>query len=397
MKKIGLLLRTMNGGGAERVASHLTHILGKSYDVHLILFEDTYMEYECAGTLHNLNIPAVPGGVLTKLGLLRKRIARLKHLVRQEKLDCLISFLDSPNVVNLLTRTPGCRKVVSIRNYNAPGSSLRSKLTDGLMKLLYKGADRIVPVSQVIAQLFHSHYGIPQEKLRVIYNPYDFDTMTQKAEEALTPEEQAFYGENFNFINVGRVMPQKGIWHLLKAFSLVSAQAPQARLVLVGEDYTKGKLLRLIEELGMGDKVLLTGRTRNPYKYLRAADCYVLSSLFEGFPNAMVEAMACGCAVLATDCKSGPREILYAAPRLELTVTEVTEADYGILVPPLETAEDWSAAAPTQGEKLLAEAMLKACTQAADTKVWAEKAQLRSRAFDFETAHRAFRSVIEEI
>ena len=396
MKKIGLLLRTMNGGGAERVASHLTHILGKSYDVHLILFEDTYMEYECAGTFHNLDVPAVPGGVFTKLKLLRKRIARLKKLVQQEKLDCLISFLDSPNVVNLLTGTPGCRKVVSIRNYDAPRNNLRGKLADGLMKLLYKRADRVVPVSKVIAQLFHSRYDIPEEKLQVIYNPYDFDTMTRKAAEPLTPGEEAFYGENFNFINVGRVMPQKGIWHLLKAFSQVCAQAPQARLVLVGEDYTKGKLPRLIEELGIGDKVLCTGRTRNPYKYLKNADCYVLSSLFEGFPNAMVEAMACGCAIVATDCKSGPREILYDAPRLEQTVTEVTEADYGILVPPLERAEDWSVTESTEGEKLLAAAMLSACTQPEMTKTWAQKAQLRSGAFDFETAHRAFRAVIED-
>ena len=390
-----MLLRTLNSGGAERVVSHLTRILGKSYEVHLILFEDTYMEYECGGILHNLDVPAKPGNVLVKLDLMRKRVARLKKLIREEKLECVISFLDSPNLVNLLARVPGCRKVISIRNYTAEPKSFLGKQKLGVIKRIYRRADHVVPVSRVIAEQFCRVYGIPAEKLTTVYNPYDFETMREKGGESLSEAEKQFFDSGFVFANVGRIMHQKAVWHLVKAFGSVHEKHPEARLVIVGEDYSAGRLPDLIGELSLSQAILLTGRTRNPYKYMKNADCYVLSSLFEGFPNAMVEAMACGCAVIATDCKSGPREILYDAPELTQAVTEVTPADHGILVPPLEDAEDWSKGPLTPGETTLAQAMCgmledqQACTQ------WAEKAAKRSRAFDFDAAHRAFCGVIE--
>ena len=398
MKRIGLLISAMNGGGAERVVSHLTHILGESYDVHLILFEDTYMEYACGGTLHTLNVPAVEGNTLVKLNLLRKRIAKMKALIRTEKLECVISFLDSPNFVNLLVKVPGCRQVISIRNYSEleNQSSVLGSLTDAVMKLVYKRADSVVTVSKAIEESFHQHYGIPKEKLYTIYNPYNFADMRQKGEEPLSPEEEAFYRDHFVFANVGRIMHQKAIWHLVKAFSLVHAEHPEARLVVVGEDYTKGQLLKLIQQLGLEDSVLLTGRTRNPYKYLKRADCYVLSSLFEGFPNALVEAMACGCAVIATDCKSGPREILYEEPDLSAVVQAVTEADYGVLVPPLEDPENWDGAVITEGEKILFAAMAQMASDPERCQKWAEKATVRSWCFDFEAAYQGFSAVIDQ-
>lgn len=391
MKSVGLLISTMNSGGAERVVSHLTRILGQDYDVHLILFEDTYMEYECAGTLHSLDVPATPGGPLTKLTLLRKRIARLKALIRREKLECVISFVTSPNVVNLLAGVPGCRKVISIRNYSNDVSALK----DRLFRALYRRADCIVPVSKIIARQFHTRYGIPTQKLRPIYNPYDFRLMEEKGKEPLSQEEEIFYRDRFVFANVGRIMHQKGVWHLLKAFDAVHKEHPQAGLVIVGEDFTKGKLPALIEKLGLADSVLLTGRSRNPYQYLYHADCYVLSSLFEGFPNALVEAMACNCAVIATDCKSGPREILYETPDLADCATGVTEADYGILVPPLEDEEDWEAVALTPGEEQLSRAMAGVLEDPQKCQDLAQKAKKRSFAFDFEAARRAYSAVIQ--
>ena len=398
MKKIGLLVSAMNSGGAERVVSHLTRILGEKYEVHLILFEDTYMEYECAGTIHNLNVPAKAGGVLGKLKLLHQRVSGLKKLIRQLGLSCVISFMDSPNFVNLLGRVKGCKHCISIRNYSQvenSGSRL-GKLTDFGMKLLYKRADRVVTVSRLLERDFAATYGVPAEKIITVYNPYDFAGMREKGALPLPEEAQTFFDSGFVFANVGRMVHQKGLWHLVKAFAQVRSDHPEAKLVLIGEDWTEGKLPALLEKLQLQDSVLLTGRVRNPYQYLQRAGCYVLSSLFEGFPNALVEAMACGLPVIATDCPSGPREILYREPKLEEKTTGVTEADFGILVPLGEAQEDWTASPLTASEQHMAAAMEQLLTREELRKDLAQKALERSHTFDFAAALEAFGKVIEE-
>lgn len=396
MKKIGLLVSAMNSGGAERVVSHLTRILGEKYDVHLILFEDTYMEYECAGTLHNLDVPAKAGGVFSKLKLLAERIKRLKKLIRQEKLHCVISFMDSPNFVNLLARVRGCKQFISIRNYSQvenSGSRL-GKLTDFGMKLLYRRADKVITVSRLLERDFATTYGVPAEKITTIYNPYDFDDMRQKGQLPLPEENQSFFESGFVFANVGRMVHQKGLWHLVKAFAQVHEKRPEAKLVMIGEDWTEGKLPALLEKLQLTQSVLLTGRVRNPYQYLQRAQCYVLSSLFEGFPNALVEAMACGLPVIAADCPSGPREILYREPDLTQKASEVTEADYGLLIPLTEAQEDWEPGELTAGEQHMAQAMEQLLTDEHKRTALAQKALQRSHTFDFAGVLQAFSQVI---
>ena len=396
-KKIALMIGALNSGGAERVVAHLSHALEKQYDVHLILFEDSMVEYDCGGTLHNLNIPAKSGNPIVKIGLLKKRVSALKKLIRDEKIECVISFLDSPNFVNLLTRAKGCRKIISIRNY----SSLENKqnylhrMTDKAMKYLYRRADAVVTVSRLIEEDFRKHYHIPSDKIRTIYNPYNFEDIHQKGEEDLTEAEHLFFDNHFVFCNVGRVMYQKGIWHLIKAFAAVHKSNPETGLVIVGEDLSHGCLTDLIDMLGIKDSVLLTGRTRNPYKYMKNSECYVLSSLFEGFPNAMVEAMACGCPIIAADCKSGPREILYKNPDLSASIEEITCADYGIIIPDLEHEENWNATDLTDGEKHLVEAMLSMINNVNIREKMARMAEERSLNFDLNTCGNAFERAIE--
>lgn len=396
-KNIGLMIGALNSGGAERVVSHLSHILSKDYDVHVILFEDTHMEYECGGTLHNLNVPAKGGSPLVKLGLLRRRVLALKKLIRIEKLECVISFLESPNFVNLLAKVRGCRKVISIRNYSGLENkqSRMLRLVDAVMKRLYRKADCVVAVSKLIEQDFLAHYNIPASRITAVYNPYNFDEIREKGNAPLSDSETAFFEGRFVFANVGRIMYQKGVWHLVKAFSKVHEKNPAARLVIVGEDRTDGKLTSLVDALGLADAVLLTGRTKNPYQYMKNSDCYVLSSLFEGFPNAMAEAMACGCPTVAADCKSGPREILFREPDLGATFTEVIRADYGILVPDLEPEECWDPAVFTEGEEKLAAAMCSVMENDAERALLSADAEKRSRDFDFEACRRRYTKIIE--
>lgn len=396
-KHIGLMIGALNSGGAERVVSHLSHILSETYHVHVILFEDTHIEYECGGVMHTLNVPSKLGSPLVKIGLLFRRASSLAKLIRQEKIECVISFLDSPNFVNLLSNIKCCRKVISIRNYSGLENkqSLLGRIVDFAMKLVYRKADCVVTVSKLIEQDFCKHYNIPENKITTIYNPYNFEDILSKGNMPLTDAERLFYDGHFVFVNVGRIMYQKGIWHLVKAFKAVYDQHPEARLVLVGEDLSNGNLVKLIGELGLQDAVLLTGRTRNPYQYMKNAQCYVLSSLFEGFPNAMVEAMVCGCPIIAADCKSGPREILCEEPVFDQFLTEVVEADYGILVPELEQEENWNCTELVKGEIYLSNAMNNIMVNSQQQQNMAKYAQKRSHVFSYKRCEEAFCEVIE--
>ena len=175
-KKIGLLIDTMNSGGAQRVVSHLSNILGERYDVHVILFTNEYSEYQCQGIMHYLNISSHSGSLLTKVLLLNQRVNKLRTLIQKEKIECVISFLDSPNFVNLLANVKGCRKVISIRNYSGLENkqSALGRIVDFAMKLVYRKADCVVTVSKLIEQDFCKHYNIPENKITTIYNPYNF-------------------------------------------------------------------------------------------------------------------------------------------------------------------------------------------------------------------------------
>ena len=305
--------------------------------------------------------------------------------------------MDSPNFVNVFSGAKGCKKVVSIRNYDVvKGSkSLLERIIIFAKGIMYKRADHIVPVSRLIGDEIKTTYGISEEKITPIYNPYNFEDIRIKGAEELSEQESNFYSEGFVFVNVGRIMYQKGIWHLIKAFSKVCEKQEKARLVLVGEDFTNGKLIELIDTLELKGRVMLVGRSRNPYKYMKNAQCYVLSSLFEGFPNAMAEAMACGLPIIATDCKSGPREILFDNANLSELASDVVFADYGILIPPLEDEESWCESEITTNEGKMVNAMLKLMNDDNSRKKYAELALNRSRSFDFETCKKKFSSVID--
>jgi glycosyltransferase involved in cell wall biosynthesis len=110
-------------------------------------------------------------------------------------------------------------------------------------------------------------------------------------------------------IAVGKLKPQKDFETLIKAFAKVRTKF-KARLIILGEGPMLSDLNLLVEKLNITDDVIFEGFVQNPFKYMRNADLFVLSSKYEGLPGVLVQALACGCPVVSTDCPSGPREIL---------------------------------------------------------------------------------------
>jgi glycosyltransferase involved in cell wall biosynthesis len=176
------------------------------------------------------------------------------------------------------------------------------------VRLLYPKADAIVTVARAMADDFHRHGGIPRDRFTVIPNPSIPPDLGERCAE---PVDHPWLAGNSEpvILGVGRLKPQKDFATLLRAFARLRERRA-ARLVILGEGPERATLQRLAGELGIGDELLLPGFVSNPLAWMRRADVFVLSSAFEGAPNVLVEALACGTPAVATDCPSGPREIL---------------------------------------------------------------------------------------
>ena len=139
-----------------------------------------------------------------------------------------------------------------------------------------------------------------------IYNPYDLDNISK------LPERYKEFFEKTVICNVGHLSKQKGQFHLVRILPELKKIIPNIGLVIIGnkESEYANKLKLLAKDLGVEDLVLFTGIEKNPFTFIKKSFCFVFPSLYEGFPNALAEAMAIGIPVIACDCKSGPREIL---------------------------------------------------------------------------------------
>lgn len=248
--------------------------------------------------------------------LLLSRLLALKlgDYLRQRKPNAMLSALTGCNLIALLSRQfayhNGCRVIVS--EQNTPSVSWRHNPNGGLWcrlaRRLYPEADSIVCVSQGIAEDLRQLINLPPEKIQVIYNPVVAPELFQKTKE---PVNHPWFenGQTPVILAVGRLTKQKDFPTLLRAFALVRQQRP-ARLVILGEGEERENLEQLAETLKISNDVSMPGFTLNPFAFMAKASVFVLSSAWEGLAIVVIEALACGCPVVATDCRSGPREIL---------------------------------------------------------------------------------------
>jgi glycosyltransferase involved in cell wall biosynthesis len=227
----------------------------------------------------------------------------------------VMSFLNPQNLLLLLlepvlkNRT---RLIVNVRNNISTsakhGESKWMRSVPRIMKRFFPRADLIVAPSQGVVDDAQRITGISPDRFRVIYNPVYRPELTELSME--NPDHPWFNGSGVPVvIAAGKLKPQKDFDTLLRAFARVRSQRP-VRLVILGDGPGYGALMGLAGTLGVKDDFQLPGRVKNPYAYFRRASVFVLSSAWEGLPNVLIEAMACGCPVVSTDCPSGPQEIL---------------------------------------------------------------------------------------
>lgn len=395
--KIGLYIFSLAFGGAERVVSRLSTILEKhGYTVFVILDDLSNIQYEYSGTMLSLDIPHNAHGFQSIRNIFVRK-NKLRQFKEQYAFDAVVSFLFLPNMVNILSKTKKCKTYVSIRNHflSHKYDSISSIISHILARKYYKRADGVICVSELVKQDTIKYLHVKTDKVSVLYNPYDIEDINKKAVINESNKLQELNGsKTFTFVSTGRHSKQKAFWHLIKAFSLLSKEYENIKLVLIGDGNYRQNIEKLINDLKLNEKVILTGLQKNVFPIEKQCNAYVMTSLFEGFPNALAEAMCLGLPVISTDCKSGPREILAPGTNINETTTSIENAEYGILVPPLENEVNWDSEFITEGERKLANAM-KMIMNEKYMNLYSEQSLKRAKVFSFDACYNAFISIVK--
>jgi glycosyltransferase involved in cell wall biosynthesis len=306
--RIALFVPRLVAGGAEHVMLTLAGgFVQRGHAVDLVAVK-------AEGVL----LSRVPDGVrLIELGTRRvvESVPALMRYLRKERPSALLSTLNTANAVAVaaakLARR-GTRVVIRQADHFSRSLEQRQYASTAflrpLVRLAYPRADAVIAVSCGVADDLAMRLSIPRVRIHVVPNPI---VTTDLLHLSHCPVDHPWFaaGAEPVILGAGRLTGQKRFDLLIRAFARVR-QRRACRLVILGEGDERPALEALVQELGLGQVVSLPGFAENPFAYMAKARLFVLSSAWEGLPGALIQALACGIAVVATDCDSGPREIL---------------------------------------------------------------------------------------
>lgn len=315
------VLHALAGGGAERVAVRLLqHLDRKRFRPMLALFrvEGPYLdEVPSDVTIYDLKKrrkASWPGAV-----------RRLVKFLRRENAQVVLAFDWHANIAAIAASRLARRNVRVIAGVRIHESTYISLLSPTVrpirratIRTVYPLADMVVANSEVATQNLAQKFKLSPEKLLTIHNPVDVAAIEKLA--AVPMNGTWFHQECLVILGAGRLVAQKGFEILIDAIAQVR-QVHDCKLVILGDGPEETTLRARATARGIGEHVVFAGFQSNPFNWMRHADVFVLSSYAEGFPNVLLEAMACGTPVVATRCLTGPEEILM-------------DGREGLLVPP---------------------------------------------------------------
>jgi glycosyltransferase involved in cell wall biosynthesis len=307
-QRVAIFTANMDGGGAERAMLKLAGgIADHGYDVDLVLSraEGHYLR----------EVPDSVRIVDLRARRVLSSIPGLVRYLRRERPDAMLTSMNYVNVVGIWARTLArvdTRLIVNEQNAlsleAAHSPRRRHRLMPRLIKRFYPWADGVTSVARGTADDLVRAAGVSPDLIEVVHNPI---VTTELRELVAAPLDQPWFapGEVPVVLGVGRLAPQKDFGTLIRAFARVIARRP-CRLMILGDGPERASLEALVSERGLTGSVDLPGWVPNPYPYMARAGVFVLSSRWEGLPSVLIEALFCRVPVVATDCLSGPREIL---------------------------------------------------------------------------------------
>jgi len=382
-KKLSILIYSLAGGGAERVVSILLYELKEQYDITLVLMRDK-IDYDIPkdSKIYFLeNSEPNEHGIkkLLKLPLLG---LKYKKFCQKNNIEISLAFMNRPAYVSIFAKLFGnsIKTVISERSTPSmmyQSNNLLSKISKLLIKKLYPKADMIIANSEGNRIDLVDNFLINRDKVITIPNLFDLEKIDKLSKE---PVDKIDFSR-FTLVTVGRL--DRGKNHALMINAFFKLKDNNLQLLIIGEGIEKESLDAQIRRLNLDDSVFLVGFDNNPYKYFSKSDIFLFTSSYEGFPNVLVEALACGLPVISTDCKSGPREILSPKSNVQLQLENDYEvSEYGILVPVNE-------------EKFITQAIRKMVQDKDLIETYQKKSKLRANAFDKKTVIKEFIKILE--
>lgn len=307
-KKVSFFMRRLTIGGLQRVTVTLANefaALGYTVDLVVVLESGPLQaNVSSAVNVRNLSQPHVTSGAF-----------EIVRYLQRSNSDVVVSGSDSVNQLLALCKGAGLLRSRLVIAAHTQMSKLMEKETvwysrfiPWMLHVTYPMADEVLAVSEGIASDLKSMSDRLADKVKVVHNPVVDASMTKKSEQDVShewindPDVPVILG-------VGRLSTQKNFPLLIRAFRRIQPETG-AKLLILGDGSEKKKLRTLISRYELEDHVDLAGFVTNPYAYFSKASLFVLSSDYEGLPTVLIEALACGCPVVSTDCPSGPREIL---------------------------------------------------------------------------------------
>jgi len=300
--KIACIIHSLNGGGAERVMAGLsTRLQAKGHTVTLITLDDGKNDKHDVGQeVHRvkLNLMQESHSKISAIGNTFGRIRKLRRAIQMDGPDAVLSFCDATNVLTLLS-TYGLAYPVIVCERSDPENQKLAWPWGMLRPRLYRHAERVVVLTEKAAKLVG-----PWSTKKPIVIPSAVDSFPPIPTKHKVERTQSI------LLGVGRLEHEKGFDRLISAFASIAPQFQNWDLKIVGEGLLRTQLEQQVSSLKLTDRVSFPGWIRPIWPAYHAADLFALPSRYEGFPSALLEAMAIGLPVVAVDCESGPREII---------------------------------------------------------------------------------------
>ena len=333
-KKIVILTYSLGGAGAERiVANLLNHLNRDKYNIHLVLM-NTDIEYEIFEDqeIHFIEKSYRYENEFRKFIKLPALAYRFAKYCNENEIELVLAVMSRPNLIASMAKLFGIKAKVLISErcytpYTYNKQSFAGKIKVAMLKWLYPKADGILPNSKGTVEALRSFYQV-KSNFTVVKNPTDINKIKNLAAIGLT---RHLDFRRFTFINVATFRDEKNQDLIID--SIAGMREMDFQLILIGKGETLDRIKQKVHTLQLDEKVIFINFTDNPYQYMAKADCFVLSSFSEGFPNVLIESMVCGLPIISVDCKTGPRELLAPSTDLNtlIAASDFEIAEYGIL------------------------------------------------------------------